>query len=299
MQQRSLETPTIPNKDKTMTAPLPQRDVARIDKPAIRRGTTDSHRVRPLVEPDDFTATDPFLLLVEDWFPLGVFDRHPHRGIETVTYVIEGAIDHYDNHGNKGIIEAGDALWLTAGRGIVHNEQPANGEPVHLLQLWVNLPAANKLVPAHFQDLRAADIPARREPGAEIRVFSGASGTAVAQTTNYAPVTMVEARIESDIRIEQNLPDGYNAFIVVLDGSAKIGASATEVGAGQVAWLTRSEAESAVTIAAGKDGARAFVFAGQPLNEPVAARGPFVMNSKEELDAGFAEFRKTGDRFGL
>ncbi|RRD22381.1 pirin family protein [Brucellaceae bacterium VT-16-1752] len=282
-----------------MTNSLPQRDVARIDKPEIKRGITESHRVRPLVEPGDFTATDPFLLLMEDWFPLGVFDRHPHRGIETVTYVVDGAVDHYDNHGNEGLIEAGDALWLTAGRGIVHNEQPANGAPVHLLQLWVNLPAANKLVPAHFQDLRAADMPVRRVPGAEIRVFSGASGSAVAPTTNYAPVTMVEARIEPNARIEQELPAGFNGFIVVVEGAARVGTSAADVQAGQVAWLTRNDAESAITIAAGKDGARAIVFAGQPLNEPVAARGPFVMNTKEELDAGFAELRRTGERFGL
>ncbi|YCI06959.1 pirin family protein (plasmid) [Ensifer sp. D2-11] len=186
----------------------------------------------------------------------------PVGGVETVTYVVDGAINHYDNHGNEGIIEANDALWLTAGRGVVHNEQPANGEAVHLRQLWVNLPAANKLVPSHFQALRAADMPVRHEPGAEIRVFSGASGSAVAPTTNYAPVTTVEARIEPDARFEQELPAGYSGFIVVLEGSARIGASAADVEAGQVASLTRNDAESAITIAA--DGARAFLFAGQP-----------------------------------
>jgi redox-sensitive bicupin YhaK (pirin superfamily) len=140
-------------------------------------------------------------------------------------------------------------------------EQPANGKPVHLLQLWVNLPAASKLAPAHFQDLRASEMPVRYEPGAEIRVFSGALGSGTAPTANYGPVTMVEARLELGARIEQNLPAGYNTFIVVLEGNARLGASAAEVKAGQVAWLTRSEVESTVTIAAGKDRLRAILFA--------------------------------------
>src|ERR671931_621246 len=100
-----------------MAATLVRRDIARIDTPAVGRGTSDAHRVRPLVPPGDWAATDPFLLLMEDWFPEGVFDNHPHRGIETVTYLIDGTIKHYDNHGHKGTIRPGDALWLTAGRG--------------------------------------------------------------------------------------------------------------------------------------------------------------------------------------
>src|SRR5215207_1437866 len=168
------------------------RDVARVDRPEIRRGMNDSHRVRPLVEPGEWAWTDPFLLLMEDWFPEGVFDKHPHRGIETVTLVLDGIIEHYDNHGNKGTLHPGDALWLTAGRGLIHNEKPAPGQTVHLLQLWINLPRANKRVPAHYQELRAAELPVRREGGAEIRVFSGTSGTATAPTRNLTPVTMVE-----------------------------------------------------------------------------------------------------------
>lgn len=276
-----------------------QRDVSRVDSPEVGRGMTDAHLVRPLVSPEDFAASDPFLLLMEDTFPLGVFDRHPHQGIETVTYVIDGAVDHYDNHGNSGLIEAGDALWLTAGRGIVHNEQPAKGEPVHLLQLWVNLPAASKRVPANFQELRAVDLPVRREPGAEIRVFSGASGAMIAPTTNHAAVTMVEVRLEAGASVEQDLPAGYTAFVVVLKGFGAIGASGTDVAAGQVAWLDKSVAQSSVRLAGGPEGLRVILFAGEPLGEPIAARGPFVMNTDAELDAGFREYRRTGERFGL
>jgi quercetin 2,3-dioxygenase len=276
-----------------------QRDIARIDHPDIGRGMADTHRVRPLIPPGDWAGSDPFLLLMEDWFPDGVFDRHPHRGIETVTYVIDGAIEHYDNHGNTGRINAGDALWLTAGRGLIHNEQPADSQTVHILQLWVNLPRADKLVPAGFQELRAATLPVRLEAGAEVRVFSGASAGVTAPTRNYAPVTMVEIRLQPGGRIEQDLPADYNGFVVVLEGGAAIGSSAAVMEAGEVAWLTHSAVASTVAFASGDQGMRALLFAGKPLREPVAARGPFVMNTDAELSAGFAEFRAQGEHFGL
>src|SRR4051794_10610214 len=192
--QRRLIEGTVSRIPENSTKPdgLVRREVVRIDSPPVVRGMSDAHRVRVLVPPGDWAASDPFLLLMEDWFPAGVFDRHPHRGIETVTYVLDGTVEHYDNHGNAGSIGPGSALWLTAGRGLIHNERPAEGQTVHLLQLWVNLPRADKLVPARYQELQADALPVRREPGAEIRVFSGASGPVTAPTRNYAPVTMVE-----------------------------------------------------------------------------------------------------------
>ena len=118
---------------------------------------TPQHRVRPLLPAamrGDWAATDPFLALMEDWFPRGVFGKHPHRGIETVTYVLEGRIDHYDNLGHEGAILPGDAQWMTAGRGLIHNEIPAEGETVHSLQLWVNLPASQKMTAAALSGSR-------------------------------------------------------------------------------------------------------------------------------------------------
>lgn len=275
-----------------------RRDIARIDHPEIQVGMSAIHRLRPLVPPGDWTGSDPFLLLVEDWFPAAVFDRHPHRGIETVTYVIEGAIEHYDNHGNKGRLNPGDVQWLTAGRGLIHNELPADGRTAHILQLWVNLPGADKLVPARHQHLHAGTVPVRREHGAEVRVFSGSSADVTSPTQNYAKVTMVEIRLQPGVRIEQDLPADYNGFVVMVDGSGAIGVSGTETGKGDVSWLTPSAAPSTVTLIGGDRGLRALLFAGAPLREPVAARGPFVMNTDAELAAGFAEFRAQGERFG-
>lgn len=274
------------------------REVARIDRPQVQRGMAPAHRLRPLIEPGNWAATDPFLLMMEDWVAQGVFDRHPHRGIETVTYMVDGVVEHYDNHGNQGHIGPGDVGWLTAGRGLVHNEQPADGTTVHVLQLWVNLPAADKLTPARFQNLKAAQMPVRREAGAELRVFSGASGPAVAATLNHAPVTMVDVRLEPGARVEQEVPADYNGFVLVLEGSATVGASATQVEAGQVAWLTHEKQASQVVLQGGAQGAHVLLIAGQPLREPVAARGPFVMNTAEELMTAFTEFQLAGDEFG-
>jgi redox-sensitive bicupin YhaK (pirin superfamily) len=114
-------------------------------------------------------------MMAEDWFQTGTFANHPHRGIETVTVVLEGHLAHRDNHGGEGLLGPGDVQWMTAGRGIIHAEDPVEGETVHSLQLWVNLPRALKMTEPRYQDLSKAQIPVRRENGAQVRVFSGAS----------------------------------------------------------------------------------------------------------------------------
>lgn len=281
-----------------MKAAILRRSVARIDHPATKTGMTPQHRIRPLVASGDPKATDPFLALMEDWFPRGVFDRHPHRGMETVTYVIDGRLDHYDNYGNEGSILPGNVQWMTAGRGIIHLEQPAEGVTVHSLQLWVNLPAADKMVEPRAQNLVAADLPLRCEPGARIRVFSGKSGDAVAPTRNYAPVTMLEIQLEASAHVRQELPADYNAFIVVLEGDGLIGDDQYPVRASDVVWLTRiqGDALSEVEIVGGAAPLRALLFAGRPLREPVVAQGPFVMNTEEQMRQAYVDYR--AGRFG-
>ncbi len=278
-----------------------QRSALGIDHPEARQGLTPQHRVRPLMPAamrGDYAAVDPFLALMEDWFPRGVFGRHPHRGIETVTYVLDGRIDHYDNQGHEGVILPGDAQWMTAGRGLIHNEVPAEGDTAHTLQLWVNLPAAQKMVEPRYQDLVAKDMPVRREPGAEIRVFSGASGGLSAPTKNYAPVTMVEFRLAPGVAIRQDLPADYNAFIVVLEGGGHIGADAVAVNAGDVVQLTRGvdASPSEVEVATGDKPLRALLYAGRPLGEPVVAGGPFVMNTQVQIEQAYTDYRE--GRFG-
>ena len=149
-----------------------------------------------------------------------------HVGIETVTYVVEGRIDHYDNQGHEGTILPGDVQWMTAGRGLIHNEIPAEGVTVHSLQLWINLPAADKMTAPRYQDLAGDAVPVRRQPGVKIRVFSGASGGVTAPTKNVVPVTMVEVRLDQGTAVghrssqtvsNRQQPEPERPFVVLLD----------------------------------------------------------------------------------
>jgi len=151
--------------------------------------------------------------------------------------------------------------------------------------MWVNLPSADKMVEPSAQNLVAADLPLRREPGARIRVFSGKSGDVVAPTRNYAAVTVLEIQLEAGARVRQELPADYNAFIVVLEGDGLFGSEQSAVRAGDVVWLTRTDDDgvSEVEIGGGTAPLRALLFAGRPLREPVVAYGPFVMNTEEQI----------------
>src|SRR4029453_1565336 len=133
-----------------------KRSIKKVRTPEINH-ISSQHQNSFILEPGRFEEHDPFLLLAEDWFQRGSFSDHPHRGIETVTYVIKGRLEHFDNAtGGKEELVAGDAQWMTAGGGVIHNEDPAEGEIVHSLQLWVNLPAADKMTTPRYQNLRSA-----------------------------------------------------------------------------------------------------------------------------------------------
>ena len=272
---------------------LPPRDVARIVKSEFEAGHAEGHRARRLIDGHDVAASDPFILMAEDFMPRGAFGQHPHRGLETVTMVLDGAVEHFDNAGNEGIIKTGDAQWMTAGRGVIHNESALPGTIAHTLQLWVNLPADEKMAEPRYQTLHRDALPVRFGSGVEIRVLSGRSGDAVSPTLNHVPVTGIDARIEPGASFDQMLQPGDNAFLHVIEGEARVGSSAKAVAAGEVAWLARDDgaAGSTVTIAAGETATRVILFAGQPLHEPVVMGGPFVMNSKAQIDQAFADYR--------
>ena len=276
---------------------LPARDVARIVDSQFEAGHVQGHRARRLIDGCDVAASDPFVLMAEDFMPRDAFGEHPHRGIETVTLVLEGAVEHFDNAGNKGLIEAGDAQWMTAGRGIVHNENAVSGSIAHTLQLWVNLPASGKMTAPRYQTLRGHALPVRREPGVEIMVLSGRSGDVVSPTLNHVPVTALDARVAPRASFKQRLEPGVNAFVLVIEGDARVGSSERRVPAGELAWLTRDDQEngSEVTIASGDVDSRVLLFAGRPLREPVAFGGPFVMNTEAEIKQAYADYR--GGRF--
>jgi len=164
---------------------------------------------------------------------------------------------------------------------------------VHTLQLWLNLPAADKLSDARSQELRLHELPVRRGAGFEAIVYSGSSGSTSATTANHVPVTMVNARLEPGATFVQDMPGWYNAFVYVLAGGGAFGVRRTRARAGQVLWFDNADAwaPSEITVLAGDEGARILLFAGEPLGEPVAARGPFVMNTLAELQQAYADYR--------
>ncbi|RNB82963.1 pirin family protein [Brevibacillus nitrificans] len=268
------------------------REIQKVWTTSERR-ISQVHRAAPVLLPGYWADFDPFLLMMEDRFQKGAFDVHPHRGMETITYVIDGSIEHYDNAtGGGGVLQKGDLQFMTAGRGVVHKESPAEGESVHLLQLWVNLPRKHKMAEPRYQNISAQDVPVRQEDGAQIRVYSGSSGEVISDTLNYAPVTFVHMVIESGASVTQDLPGSYNGFIYVLEGSGTFGENAVQAKKGQVLWLgpANGEKRSSIRVAADEK-MQLVLFAGEPLREPVVAHGPFVMNTEEEIRQAYEDYR--------
>lgn len=251
-----------------------------------------------LIQPGHWTEYDPFLLLAEDWFSTEGFDWHPHRGIETITMVLDGKLEHYDNRGGHGILRSGDVQWMTAGRGLLHSEMAYRKQPVHTLQLWVNLPASQKFVEPKYQDLRGDQVPVRKENGIYARVFSGQSGNVRGPAANHVPVTMLDVRLTINENIKtvtfvQEIPAGDEGFIYVIEGQGSLGLDKTNVSAGQIAHLKHTDitnGSTRLTVVA-KENLRFLLWTGQPLHEPVVSRGPFVMNTQEQIVEAFADYQ--------
>jgi len=239
---------------------------------------------------------DPFLLLDElrsddpsDY--IEGFPNHPHRGFETVTYMLAGRMRHGDNQGNSGLLGPGSVQWMTAGKGIVHSEIPEQQDGLMWgFQLWVNLPAKDKLTKPRYQDIQGDKVP-------EVEVGPGARARVLVGTVDGVKGPVMEVATEPlyfDLHLEPNasytatLPDGHNAFAYVYQGDAKVGAAGTGIRAQEMALLTHG---ASLPVTAGEKGARLIVVAGRPLNEPVARYGPFVMNTVEEIHQAFADYQ--------
>ncbi|HKP60116.1 MAG TPA: pirin family protein [Polyangiales bacterium] len=241
---------------------------------------------------------DPFLLLDEFRTDAGSdyvagFPDHPHRGLETVTYMLAGSMEHRDHVGNHGLLESGSVQWMTAGRGIIHSEMPhQDSGSLWGFQLWVNLPASDKLCPPRYQDIGAREIPELAlDQLSKVRVIAGECQGVVGAVRDSAVDPLYLDLIlgsAADQRIE--LPLGHNACIYVYDGQVQVVGSsrATQVSRGKLAVLS---SEGALHIRSSVLGARLLVLAGRPLREPVARYGPFVMNTREEVQRAVEELR--------
>jgi len=247
---------------------------------------------------------DPFLLLDEmgpaDYAPgeaVGAPD-HPHRGFETVTYMLEGAFEHEDSAGNRGTIAAGDVQWMTAGRGVVHSEMPTQairekGGRVHGFQVWVNLPARDKMIAPRYQEVPSAGIPEGTSPDrlARVRVIAGEALGVRAVIDTHTPIVYQDWTLRPGAVVEQEVAEGQNAFVYVFEGSAEVGSDKTPLADGQLGLLGPGDTLRLAVPADAKDGARLLLLAGQPLREPVARYGPFVMNTQAEIARAFSDFR--------
>jgi len=243
---------------------------------------------------------DPFLML--DAFGsddagdyIGGFPDHPHRGFETITYMIAGRMRHRDSAGNEGLLENGGVQWMTAGRGIVHSELPEQEQGrMEGFQLWLNLPAADKMTTPGYRDIPTGEIPELRLPGVTARVIAGDShGVAGAVQKAHTEPLYLDLHLEPGATFEQPLAAGHNAFVYVYRGALEIdaGLARTAVPRERMAVLAHGADSDGVRVQAGPDGARALLIAGKPLNEPIAQYGPFVMNKQAEIFQAVEDFR--------
>lgn len=227
---------------------------------------------------------------------------HPHRGFETVTYIIDGIFDHKDNNGGGGTITNGDTQWMTAGAGILHIETPPeslvmSGGLFHGFQLWVNLPAAKKWSPPAYQDLRARDVAllSSSDGGALIRVIAGEVDGHKGPGSTHTPITLVHATVQPGAELRLPWRKDYNALVYTLAGHGFAGEEGRPVQTGQLTVF--SEGDSIVMRAANAQESRSpemdlFILGGLPIKEPVAWMGPFVMNTKAEVIQAFEDFQK-------
>ena len=269
-----------------------QRKIKRTWKVQLNKNS-EIHTSGLILPSGNWEEFDPFLIMAEDKVRKHAFEIHPHRGMETVTYIIDGTLEHSDNKGGSGTLKPGDAQWMTAGSGIMHLEAPPENVTAHTLQLWVNLPKANKMAAPRYQDILSSKVPVRKEEGVTYRVFSGTSGNVVSTTKNYVPVTMVEITIDSGYTANQDLPSGYNGFMYILEGSGVFGRNQVKAEKGEVLLLdiVKEKVDTSEIIIKADKKLRIIFIAGKPLKEPVVAGGPFVMNTEEEIKQAYADFR--------
>lgn len=250
------------------------------------------HKANVVLMPGNWQRFDPFLLMMEDNMKKGVFDHHPHRGIETVSYMIDGVLEHKDNLGHEGVLRKGDVQWMSAGKGLLHREEAPENSYAHFLQLWVNLPADKKMSEPRYQDILKSDTPIRSEAGAIYRIISGSSGNIISPTKNYAQVTMVEITVQAGYTAKQDFDKDYNGFVYVLEGSGVFGANRVKASKQGLLWMRPAVHNKSEILIEAQENLKVLVIAGQPLREPVVAHGPFVMNTKEQIKEAYLNLKE-------
>ncbi|KAJ3183284.1 hypothetical protein HDU85_002310 [Gaertneriomyces sp. JEL0708] len=254
-------------------------------------------RVRRSIGTFQLRNLDPFLMLDEFSIakPAG-FPDHPHRGFETVTYMLDGSVQHEDFAGHKGTIGTGDLQWMTAGRGILHAEMPLT-DTAHGLQLWVNLPRKDKMVEPRYQELLDKDVPRATSPDGSVRVkvIAGESYGVNAKVHTYIPIYYLDVRMDAGKEFVQAVPENYTTFLYTLSGDIKVGEDATEQVKPHTTVVLGAEGD-AVKVTSVND-AHFVLVAGQKINEPIAQHGPFVLNDREGILQAFMDYEQGKNGF--
>jgi hypothetical protein len=294
----------------TTTTPissLPVETPRRVERLVAGMATSDGAGVKltRVLTHDLQQRLDPFLMLdafgsdkPDDY--IAGFPDHPHRGFETVTYMIAGRMLHRDSAGHEGLLENGGVQWMTAGRGVIHSEIPQQEDGVmEGFQLWLNLPARDKMNPPWYRDFKDSELPKFVTPqGVAVTVIAGSShGVTGAVTRDGTAPVYLDLHMPAGARFEQTLPAGHNAFVYVYRGEVAI--AGQHVPVQRMAILANDARADGVQIAASAD-ARLLLIAGRPLREPIVQYGPFVMNTKEEIYQALNDFRdgRLGEQAG-
>jgi len=247
---------------------------------------------------------DPFLLLDHlgpvDWGPgegIGAPD-HPHRGFETVTYLLSGEMEHKDSAGHSGKLAPGDVQWMTAGSGVVHSELPSpefmnEGGTMHGFQIWINLPARDKMIPPRYQEVPGEQIPkaVSDDEKVKVTVIAGKAMGVTAAIDTHTPIIYLHYTLAPGGYAEQEIPVDHNALVYVFSGEALLGSNKRKVHEGQMATMSTGDTlQLANTESSSKD-AELLILAGKPIGEPLARHGPFVMNTEDEIRQAIADYR--------
>lgn len=306
--------PAVAVEDITVLPRIPAPDPMIATQRAVQRITTaprgfegEGFPVRRAFAGVELTELDPFIHLDQmgeveyaPGEPKGT-PWHPHRGFETVTYMIDGTFEHSDSNGGGGVITNGDTQWMTAGAGILHIEKPPealvmSGGLFHGFQLWVNLPAAQKWAAPRYQDIRAKEVElvSSDDGGALVRVIAGDVAGFAGPGSTYSPMTLVHASLSPGARLSLPWRPDYNALVYVMAGQGTVGPAGHPIGEGQLAVLGAGDA---ITVRAATYQERrspdldVLILGGRPIREPVAWMGPFVMNTREEVMQAMADYQ--------
>lgn len=268
------------------------RKIVHIKTPPAQPGFLGPDHTARAVVYDEFAHSDPFILLMDDFLdkkddaPVG--GPHPHAGFETVSLLLEGQI------GDEGhMMKGGDFQMMTAGRGIVHTETIEGRSRMRLLQMWLNLPKADRWTQPRVQDLTFENAPTVQKNGVKTVLYSGAFAGLQSPVKNYVPLIVADITLQPGADLAEVLPASYNAFLYVIEGEVKVGEDGQDLHVHQVGWLSKGEAgaTSGLNMVAGNSGARVVLYAGEPQHDRIVSHGPFISDSQEEIKELYADFR--------